>query len=129
MEGAGTACVLLPDGFWDSEAVSLFAALSQPVEMRKYLIITERSMEPLLLMEVSKNLLSSVPAVEAAHMACVLMLADFSNLEALFSAVKLSQSVDLSSTGGDPGDVAAGGGCQEHLVFGDSRHGLYPAAW
>ena len=70
------------------------------MEMSKDLTIMEGPLEPLLPMEVSKNLLSSVAAVEAACMACVLLPADFSNSEALYSAVKLSQSVDLSSTGG-----------------------------
>ena len=48
-------------------------------------------MEPLLSMEVSKNLFSSVTAVGAACMAYVLLTADFWNLQALYSAVKLSQ--------------------------------------
>ena len=58
-EAAGTGCVLLPDGFWDSEAVNLSAELSQPVGMTKDLTISERPMELLLLLEVAKNLLSS----------------------------------------------------------------------
>ena len=60
------------------------------------LTIMEIPLEPFLPMEVSKNLCSSV----AARIACVLLLADFRNLQALYSAVKLSQSVDLSSSGG-----------------------------
>ena len=75
----------------DSEAVNLSAELSQPLEMIKDLTIMERHMEPLLPMEVSKNLLSSVTAVGAACMAYVLLTADFWNLQALYSAVKLSQ--------------------------------------
>ena len=69
----------------------LSAELSQPVEMTEGLTIMERPMEPLLSMEVSKNLLSSVTAVGAACMAYVLLTADFWNLQALYSVVKLSQ--------------------------------------
>ena len=74
-EAAGTGWALLPDGFWDSEAVNLSA---EPVEMSKDLAITERPMEPLLPLEVAKNLISSV----AAGLARVLLPDGLRNMRA-----------------------------------------------
>ena len=78
LEAAVTGCVLLPDGSWDSEAVNLSAELLQSVEMTEGLTIMERPMEPLLLMEVAKNLLS----LDAAGTASVLVPDGFWDLSA-----------------------------------------------
>ena len=60
---------LVMGGSWDSEAVNLSAELLQSVEMTEGLTIMERPIEPLLLVEVAKNLLS----LDAADTASVLV--------------------------------------------------------